>query len=749
VALCELVVFDSDKEMVVHLERLEGGDVDFHWLIDTLGVPVEDVIAALLWPNNLRFTLGLFTRWCLELSGSIPGAVLEEDPSTLPPTVIRRAADIPMPATGFSQHDDAFAALLTIHIHHLAIESWIVPKEELWLPRTPTTDGHLARLVTRGPSKNRCVSVRAAVFPHDAVQELGSRVTRLEAAVAKLSEEVATWAARRLAFEHARRVLLLLQWQWTNAPRPYERQDDALGRIDALLEAMARLDTAADEAAPSLSEEQDAARDLLFHLSPLSSWAAQAHEALEIIATQPTAFRGEEIEDILSYLERAFLALSQCSLASEFVAGHVMDMLRVLAESLAPELETAFADAGDGAWSDLWAADWAAALDVLKADGFGEKSPWAALAKVGKYYKSASAIILGAINQGTLPLILGRLAVFGQDQHEFSLRSRSFATTLLRGVLASAAVHRGAPGQVLIGGKDMTRWFRACARALSKEPSAADLDEIAEGLRELQLGGAIAKTRLVGSVGFVFGAVSTLVACGDTWDRTWLSSTKLAASLLKSTSDFGHVAAAFATQREAIDKADDLVRAADQLSMMSTVVSFVVTTGETIETWAYLSKANKFARVVSTLSATTALMRLLPFVKASAGWARVLGVVGVVLAVVDGIVGLVLSLTRADSESIFGQYFDFALASSPYRRVRPSLYEAAIEERDKAVRLRIFVDLRGPAGERGVIPHGGLPTWNFANGLGFPAEVVARLFDVDVLDVISAGLRTSPDFEAE
>lgn len=282
---------------------------------------------------------------------------------------------------------------------------------------------------------------------------------------------------------------------------------------------------------------------------------------------------------------------------------------------------------------------------------------------------------------------------------------------------------------------------------MSKNPSADDLDEIASGLRELKLGGAIAKSRIVGSVGFVFAAVSTLAACGDTWARTWQSSTKVIASLLKTTSDLGHLATTFAIQSDAGTKVDDVVRMADQLSMTSTVLSFIVTSGDTIETWAYLSKANKFARVVATTSAATALARLLPFVRASAAWTRVFGIVGVVLSIVDGIVGLVLSLTRADTEALFEQYFDFAVASSPYRRVDPRLYADAVEQRTRARDADVFVELRGPAGERGRVPHGGMPTWHFANGLGFPAEVIARLFDVDILDVIGAGIRTSPDYE--
>lgn len=47
------------------------------------------------------------------------------------------------------------------------------------------------------------------------------------------------------------------------------------------------------------------------------------------------------------------------------------------------------------------------------------------------------------------------------------------------------------------------------------------------------------------------------------------------------------------------------------------------------------------------------------------------------------------------------------------------------------------------------MPTGQLPTWYFAYSMGFPAEVVAKLFDTDVMDVVRAGLLLGPGYDAD
>jgi hypothetical protein len=224
----------------------------------------------------------------------------------------------------------------------------------------------------------------------------------------------------------------------------------------------------------------EAANDLLTFLAPASAAAPAIKAALEVIATQPTAFRGQEIDDTFDIIERAVLALSASSGAETFVAGHLITLVQLMAESLEPELEKMLMELpGDGGddWQSLCGVGWQEALVALRAKGgVNDASPLAPLVKIGKYYKTGISLVQSGLNQGTLPILLARLAASGGAKtpaSAFQPLARAFAACMLPGLLASGGLHRGSAGVLLFAGKDVTRWFRACVRALSGKSIAA------------------------------------------------------------------------------------------------------------------------------------------------------------------------------------------------------------------------------------------------------------------------------------
>ncbi len=69
---------------------------------------------------------------------------------------------------------------------------------------------------------------------------------------------------------------------------------------------------------------------------------------------------------------------------------------------------------------------------------------------------------------------------------------------------------------------------------------------------------------------------------------------------------------------------------------------------------------------------------------------------------------------------------------------------------DAIVRLgREYRERRDAEGERDRIPEGSPPTWFYAHSKGFTAEVIAKLFESDILDVIGAGIPLGPGYKED
>jgi hypothetical protein len=275
---------------------------------------------------------------------------------------------------------------------------------------------------------------------------------------------------------------------------------------------------------------------------------------------------------------------------------------------------------------------------------------------------------------------------------------------------------------------------------------------MAEEIKALKLGSELGKTRLLGAAAFFFSAVSTLAACDATWDESWQNWTKLIGSAMKATGDLAKLGQIVSIQGVVEGQVDDLSRVAERLGMMTAILSLVATGGDTLASWSYLSTQSKIAKSLATMSATSALLQLLPLVQASARWIRILGWAGIVLGIIEFGVGLVISVKTPGTQRFFEQYLQFALSDGPYRNAAISAEFEVLVEAAKRAGERGFVVLGergGSSGGPGVVPIGELPSWYFAYSMGFPAEVVAKLFDTDIMDVVGAGIRLGPGYDEE
>jgi hypothetical protein len=758
-AICEFATIDSDKEVVVHGANLANAE-DFEWLAETLGIyPSDELLAALWLPNNESFLLVLYAQMHQKYQGEVPGEILELDENTIPPTVMRRAPDWLMSEDGLTDPHLARWTLFALHERAENVGNWRIPRCDIWLPMTPTILSHLQHLVARGPSKGRCIEVQPPEFPSDTVSKLVELIVALERQVERLEAERSNWAIRRLSLEHARRIVALSVWQWTNAAPEQPKKAEMLERLADVMDAMEELDRAADDASPMLAAEREAANQLLDLLAPESNAAKDIEQALEILAAQPNAFRSSQAEDLFNFLKRAFAALSASTAAEEFVTTHVVSLVQAMAEGISPELEREFADGYGDLWKTLWTVDWREALVVLQENAVGSNpSPYAKLATMGKYYKEGLFVIQQAVNVSTFRILLRRLSDHAKSEAVVKSLLDSLTVCLLRGVLAGGAIHRGAPGVVLFGGRDITKWFKACARALGRAPIGAAMSDVAREMKALNLEDALKRTRFFSSLSFLVSAISTMTAYDEAWDDTWQNWMKMYSAAIKTTEDLANLTGVLARQGVmGMDKggAKAFAMIGERLGMMAAAVSLVVAGGDTLQNWAYMSPRKKLAGAIATLSATAALMSLVPFVAASARWTSLVGPAGVVLAIAEFGLETWIAMTSSDTQQLLLKYVEFALVEGPYRQNGAAeecqtLTTEVVRAKSASAFVRLgsrVLDLRRCKGARDQIPEYGAPTWFLAYSMGFSAEIIAKLFECDLLDVVGAGIPLGPGYQ--
>lgn len=753
-AICKFARVDSDKEMVIQPQRLDR-DLTFRSISDIFGIPKDQLLLALGLPNNREFVLELYYELFQRYGARIPGEVIDTDYSKVPPRVVRGPETV-MSELGYTNVDVALIMIFTLEDHTQEFPIWSVPKRDFWVRLSPALANQLKSLVAIGPSADRCVKMIPLEYPSAEMADLSALRGTLESKLAPLAAERARHEQHRLYFEYARRIVLLNEQQWETRPRPYERQRPALEALRLLRNSMEELDRAAGRNSPASRAEREAARELLSYIGPTSRAAVPIMNVLEVLVEQPNAFPSEQVEDFLDEIRRTFVALSLSSLAEEFLTGHWIALLQDIVENISPEADAVLSEVGGPRFKAYWGGDWRDALTALRAPGdVSDDSPFKKLIDVGKKFDSVLGIVVGAMNETTMPLLLHRVARATKRAEEIGEYAQSLATCFLKVIAFAYVPHRiTQQGQHLISGIDVDAWFKACADAIDVGDDAA-IAALSKELRALQLGTSYKGRPLVRELSLLFSFASACAVANESEEATWTNCGKLLVEVLKVGEGISGLPFAYRTQWQLEEKlaTPSGGRIGSHLGSIATVLAFVVTLGDTVNRWGRLSTGKRVGAALALASATASATAMLPFVAASARLAAGLSLVGFVLCAADFAWNLLDDLTTAGTQELFTKYFEHVMTNErggPYR-----MSEVASQRLDTLRAFEAVVDadaftkLRGPAGKRDYNGPGDVPTWHLANAMGFPAEHVAVMFGLREDEIAAAGIRFSPEYEPQ
>jgi len=383
-----------------------------------------------------------------------------------------------------------------------------------------------------------------------------------------------------------------------------------------------------------------------------------------------------------------------------------------------------------------------------------DDSPFKKLIDVGKQFDSVLGIVVGALNETTMPILLHRVARATKRADEIGEYAQSLATCFLKVIAFAYVPHRVTQqGQLLVAGIDVDEWFKACANAIDRGDDAA-IASLSKKLRALQMGTTYRGRPLVRELSLLFSFASACAVANESEEATWTNCGKLLVEALKVGEGISSLSFAYHTQWRLEQKLapPSGARIGSHLGSIATVLAFVVTLGDTVNRWGRMSTEKRVGTALALASATASITAMLPFVAASARLAAGFSLVGFVICAAEFAWNLLDDLTTPGTQELFTKYFEEAMGapSGPY--VMPSVRAeklaamsafAAVKDADA------FTRLRGPAGQRDYYGDGDLPTWHLANGMGFPAEHVILMFDADKWDVIASGIRFSPRFEPD
>lgn len=740
---------DSNRELVIQPQRL-ASTVTFRDAASFFGFPLEQLLTALAYPNNYALVCDLYYALFETYGAMIPGEVIDEDYRYDPPKAIRGPAKS-MDERGYTDFGIALAMIYTLHERTGDFGTWTIPSKDLWTRMPIGVLRQQFEFVAVGPRAGRRVKILPKAYPSEQMARLSVLRGKLEHELQRVTEDQSLYAERRVSMEYARRVILLNEMQWQARPKPYERQDAALEALGKLRKAIEDLDRAAGDAAKSSASEKRAARELLDYIGPDSEAAGPLRSLLELISVNPHAFPSEQLDDTLDELRRVFTALSNSSLAEEFLDAHVISLFKDVIENVRPEVHAHLADLGGSEYQQMWNGGWSDAMNELYAPGdVKDDSPLAKLAEIGESYESVIGVIASALNESTLPILLTRVTRKAQDATAQQLVVRSLATCALKLIAAACSPHRvSQKGELILGGVYVRTWFEAVAAAADSGDDAR-LDKLAKEYKRLKFGTQLKSRPVFLHLSFVFSIVSLGYAMETTQEQTWVSTGKLVVEALKTIEGAGELLFAYTVQYDIETGATGKEAIVKQLGAAAAVLSFVVTAGDTIKRWRNMTTKKKVAASISVIGATISVARLLPFVVSAARLAAGLSVVGFVLGAVA--FGLEFLAPPPGTQKIFEEYLRHAMGpEGPYDATRFRTERRSVEDAWEVARdAEAFTTLRGPMGEPDHYSPGALPTWRLANAMGFWAEHIIAMFDADEWKVVvSAHIPRSPGSKTE
>ncbi len=752
-ALCTIATIGTERDLTVHLANLDRGDRSLETVATLLGILTSELLESLSLPVNAGFTRALFRDIYDRFDGVYPGAPIDDpsaDPGTIPPRVVT-GPDLVLLPEGLD--DAGFAALQLVTMWRTnrdVLVQWTLPPRDFCVANTPAFKTQLKALIGTSNRRGLCLASKPTDIPTEPLDRLLQATAQLERATSDLEEARIATGKHRMALECARRVLVLCDFQWRARPAKGKDPEAALAGLRRLDDTILALDRAAMAAGPKSAREEKLAREVL---ACLLDGEAPIGDTLELMAMDPTAIGASRAEEMFEVLARAFAALSRSSLAELFVDAHLLPVFRdvlLLSDGERPEQPSLAAVLDEGTvqeWRDMSRA----ALDALKADK--GSSYLGKIKEVGGYYKKALDVVQAGLNDATIPILLARISKAAGTPSQFQSVARSFAVCMLRGLFASGLVtHAGSPGTLLFNGKDVTSWFKVCARGL-RRGEAFDAKELGEELRRLELGKNLKSTRVAGSANFVLSVVSVLLAADGTWERSWQSWEKLLLEALKTSEALAKLVYTFRVQTHVEGLLVPLEELGKRVGMLASFFAFAVTFGDTVERWNDRNTKYKFASGLSTVSAGIGVARVLPFVCAGSRLAKGLTAAGWLIMAVEFGYEMYLHSITPGTQGVFDEYRAAAMKGGAFdgastRAERDAFMQAWEESRQADVFIKLRAPPRNPAGELGHVPIGGLPTWHLAYGLGFTSELVVKLFELDKdeeQDVTAAGIRKAED----
>lgn len=732
----------TESTLVLHLYNIVARHLTAAWLHDRLGLRIDEQWSALQWPGNERVLLGVYERKRQDWKGKIVRILSDGEVTYLempPGSEISEANQIDLLLEGQAVYNETFA-------------SWPLPPEDFIVPFSGSLLAEMCGLV-KGEAAS-CVTVKDSKFsyPHDAVNELVSRVDALKQQVAAREARWRNASKSLVAHRRVDSCLHLLARGWHLCVNPGGAEQGA--HVDQLRIALG--DVREEVVKELVGEEDDAAGAVLemFADSELVS-------AVEALAFDPLSIDADDAEELMTAIRFACEALAHSTRAGEFLRDHVWPSVaeacrtppyafdRVVAgmknARLRAELQDGWETTHDAVQSKLGAPTGESLLKTL--------------ATAGKYYRGAASVVSSGLGEAML------LQVWGCVDGTAKVRGARLGGLLLRFVVASGVPDPRNASLMFAGRLDLGKVL-VYVDTLSTAPTAEALESRLKGLKDLRLKEQFARIPALAGLGLVF-SVATLwsVATDDDMEATRRTIAVAAAitGVAESVSHAGVLFKIYQGQTQFYRLTGDIAKFFGWVSvLLGTVSSFLSfreshkpsdffmfyggvlrTSGSALTVLSALLEQEAVQTVVGEVlkgAPYEALLRRTAF-RLLGGW---LGAAGSVIGLVALVWGVLPPAHLHDQgvEAVLRRYFEEMVASTGAFASREKELRALLAAAPRSALATdlsaLIIPATGPdylVGQPGRWEPGERPTFHAAAMFGFVAPEIAVMFGVPQADV--------------
>jgi hypothetical protein len=747
---CEFATVDSEEEDIVHLGNvdpeafLDDDDaLTIRWLNGILGLADGDILKALARRNNIPILHALYEAKRAEWGGHffVP-AEAGEDPIHWggPWKKVELAPASVVGSPSLLQHflDQAQWSMNDYH------SGWELPGMDLYLPKGLSLSLQLGDLITRGPTRKRCLTVRPFVFPFQ-IKTI-TRLTRdLQLQLDAVERKTAVFLARAAALDQADAIARLMARHWIHNVRDPKKQV----AMENLRLALAEAAPHAQEAAITHHEEaftKTGTRDAKKILELLSS--RDLGESLQKIAEQPNVVGQDAAESIADALEAALLQLLRSPLRDEVAHEHILPVMALLCEQVHPGFERDLEVVTDARFANELREGWRETIDLV----YQARGKPTFTSAVFAYAKGAARaggrvrrLILATMHHGVIAYIfdavvdragLGRLKVPGGSMTV----GQKMSTLLLRFWASHAVAHRAAAHGLHLDGIEVRGMLSVYQGIWDPKFLAGDRPRVhaaIEQFKNLELDSKLARSR--GAIGLqgLAAAAAMFSAIDDDRATSEVRCLQIAAAL----ADLGSTATRALELRALMQGLESRMKtfekASKYLGRFAVALSLVAIGVRVAHDWRGKDTDLLFVDLLAgTGYALTAVswIKLVPH----AAW---FGVVGAGLLV--GSLLIELALKPSGTEQQCERYARFATdPSGPLGDERGTVLAARILAALQAAKSqKAFDKIKGTEGDPEADPGvNEQPTWWTAFRLGLTGREIAAIFGVGERVIDDAGI---------